>query len=117
MCCDRNRHGGGVACHIRNDLSYNILSVFPCETENVFFEILLPNSKLVIVGTIYRSPSQNNFLELINSNMNKINSVNNEIYILGDLNINLFLNDSFVLENNNILKSKSILNDVKSYNY
>ena len=23
--CDRNRHGGGVACYIRNDLSYNIL--------------------------------------------------------------------------------------------
>ena len=29
--CDRNRQGGGVACHIRNDLNYNILSVFPCE--------------------------------------------------------------------------------------
>ena len=21
---DRNRHGGGVACYIRNDLSYNV---------------------------------------------------------------------------------------------
>ena len=39
--------------------------------------------------------------------MNKINSVDNEIYILGDFNINLFLNDSYVLE-------KSIPNDVKS---
>ena len=26
--CDRNRHGGGVACYVRNDLSYNTLS-FP----------------------------------------------------------------------------------------
>ena len=43
--CDRNRHGRGVACYIRNDLSYNILSVFPCEIENIFFKILLPNSK------------------------------------------------------------------------
>ena len=25
--CDRNRHGGGVACYVRNYLSYNILSV------------------------------------------------------------------------------------------
>ena len=57
--CDRNRHGGGVACYmrndlsynIRNDLSYNILSVFPCKIENIFFEILLPNSKPMIVGT------------------------------------------------------------------
>ena len=30
--------------------------------------------------------------------MNKINSVDNEIYILGDFNINLFLNGSYVLK-------------------
>ena len=42
--CDRNRHGEGVSCYVRNDLSYNIMSVFPSEIESVFFEILLPNS-------------------------------------------------------------------------
>ena len=42
------------------------------------------------------NPSQNNFLELLNSNMNKINSVDNSIYILGDFN--LFLNDSYILK-------------------
>ena len=59
--CDRNRHGEGVACYIRSNLSYNILSVFSREIEKIFFEILLPNSKPVIVGTIYCPPSQNNF--------------------------------------------------------
>ena len=49
--CDRNRHGGCVACYIENDLSYNIISVFPSEIESVFFEILLPNSKPITVGT------------------------------------------------------------------
>ena len=76
---DRNRHEGGVACYIRNNLSYNmrnplsynILSVFPCTIENIFFEILLPNSKPMIAGTIYRPSSQNNFLELLNSIMKK----------------------------------------------
>ena len=53
---DRNRHGGCVACYIRNDLSYNILFVFPREIEIFFFEILLPNSKPVILGTIYLPP-------------------------------------------------------------
>ena len=48
MRCDRNRHGGGVSCYIRNDLNYNIISVFSCEIENI------TNSKPVIVGTIYR---------------------------------------------------------------
>ena len=28
---DKDRNGGGVACYIRNDLSYNTLSAFPCE--------------------------------------------------------------------------------------
>ena len=43
--CDRNKHGSGVAFYIRNDLSYNILSAFPCEIESVFFEAyyLIPN--------------------------------------------------------------------------
>ena len=53
LCCDRNRQSGGVACYIRNDLTYNFL-------ENIFFEILQPNSKPVIVGTIYCPPNQNN---------------------------------------------------------
>ena len=54
--------------------------VFPSEIENIFCEILLPNSKSVTVGTIYRRPSQKNFLELLNSNMSKINSVDQFIF-------------------------------------
>ena len=116
--CDRNRHGGGVACYIRNDLSYNITSVFPREIESVFFEILLPNSKPITVGTIYRPPNQSNFLEVLNENMNKIDSISNEIYILGDFNINFSLNDSYIFSKKGILNNKSFPSDVKSsYEY
>ena len=31
LLCDRNRHREGVACYIRNDRSYNILSAFPVQ--------------------------------------------------------------------------------------
>ena len=78
---DYNRHGvietdtGGVAYYIRNDLSYNILSIFPREIESIFFKILLPNSKPITVGTIYHPPNQSNFLEVLNENMNKIDSM------------------------------------------
>ena len=113
--CDRNRHSVRVACYIRNDLSYNILSVFPCGIENIFLEILLPNSKPVIVGTIYHPLSQNSFLELLYSNMNTINPVDNEIYILGDFNIKSGLNDSYILEKKNILNTKSIPSDIKRF--
>ena len=44
--------------------------------------------------------------------MNKINSVDTEINILSDFNINLFLNDSYILEKKNI---KSIPSDIQSY--
>ena len=73
--CDRNRHGGGVTCFIKNGLSYNILSVFPREIETIFFEIILPNSKPITVGTIYHPPNQSNFLEVLNENINNINKL------------------------------------------
>ena len=111
--CDTNNHGGSVACYIRSDLIYNILSVFPREIESVFFEILLPNYKPVIVGTIYRPPKQSNFLEVLNESMNKIDSISNEIYILVDFNTTLSLNDSYIFSN--ILNNKSVPSDVKSY--
>ena len=63
--CDRNRHAEGVTCYIRNDLSSNDISVFPREIESVFFEILLPYSKPITAGTIYRPPDQSKFLTLI----------------------------------------------------
>ena len=96
MRCDRDRHGGGVARYIRNDLSYSIISVSPREIESVLFEILLRNSKPITVRTIYRSPNQSNFLEELNGNMNKIDSISNKIYILCDFSINLFLNDPYI---------------------
>ena len=55
LCWDRNRNGGGVACYIRSDISYIQ------EIENILFEILLPKTKPIVVGIIYRITSQNNF--------------------------------------------------------
>ena len=52
--CDRNTHGGGVACYIRSELSYNAKSYFPKDVEKIFFELLLPHTKPIVVGTIYR---------------------------------------------------------------
>ena len=38
---DRNRHGGGVACYVKNDLCFNTKNFFPNSIEHVFFEILI----------------------------------------------------------------------------
>ena len=98
-------------------MSHNI-SVFPHEIESIFFKILLTNSKPIRVGAIYHPPSQSNFLEVLNENMNKIDSISNEIYILGDFNINFSLNDSYIFTKKGILNNKSFPSDVKScYEY
>ena len=41
--CDRNRHGEGIACYIRNDLSYNVKSYFPKDRKhylNCYYQTL-----------------------------------------------------------------------------
>ena len=115
LCCDRNRHGGGVVCYIRNDLSHDVKSFFSPEIENIFFEILLPNTKPIIVGIIYRPPNQSEFLEIINIHFSKLDTNNNEIYILGDFNINLYVNNSYIFLKNHLLQSQSITSDIKKY--
>ena len=88
--CERNKHGGGVTCCIRNDFSY-MLNHISLETQKTyFFEFLLPNTKPILVDTIYRPPKQTNFMEIFNENLSKVDTNNIEIYILGDFKINLW---------------------------
>ena len=47
--------------------------------------------------------------------MNKFDSISNEIYILGDFNINLSLNHSYIFSKKDMVNNKSISSDVKSY--
>ena len=51
------------------------------------------------VGIVYRPPSQTNFLETMNKHFYKLDTINKETYILGDLNINMYLNNKYVLRN------------------
>ena len=67
---------GAVACYIRNDLSYNVKSYFPKDIENIVFELLLPSTILIVVGTIYHPPNQTNFMESFNENLSKVDTNN-----------------------------------------
>ena len=101
LCYDRNKHGGGVACYIRNDLSYNIRLYFPKDIENIFFELILPNTRPIVVDTIYCPPNQTNFMEIFNENVYKVDTNNVQTYILGDFNINLWQNGHYVFQKHN----------------
>ena len=87
---DRNRHGGGVACYIRSDISFNVRDDFSSEIENIFLDILLPKMKPILIGILYRPPDQPKFLDNLSTSISQTCSFNEqEVYILGDLNINL----------------------------
>ena len=88
--CDRDRHGGGVACYIRKGLVFNPRENFSTDIENIFFDIQLPKSKPILVGVVYRPPTASRFLDKLTLAISKTNNFDNkEVYILGDLNINL----------------------------
>ena len=104
---DRNRNGGGVACYIRNDLCFNIKNIFSNSIEHVFFEIFIPKVKPIAIGIFYRPPNENDFLNIFSNEFQQIDSKTNEIYLLGDFNINLLQNGKFILKENQSYKLKS----------
>ena len=116
---DRNRQGGGVACYVRNDISFNQVYIFSNETENIFFEIFLPNSHTITVGIFYRPPNQNKFLDNITNDFTKLNTEKKEIIILGDININLLQNGKNILhENKNNFGDKNAIHSLlKQYKH
>ena len=90
---DRNRHGGGVVCYIRNDISFNVRGDFSSEIENIFLDIFLPKTKPILIGILYRPPDQSGFLDKLSTAISRTTCFDNqEVYILGDLNINLINN-------------------------
>ena len=73
--CDWNWNRGGVACCIRNDLSYAKKNLFPNDIENVSFKIHLLKTKLITVGTVYWPPNQTNFIKTLNENFGKLDTI------------------------------------------
>ena len=85
---DRSRRGGGVACFVKNSISYNRKPNFCINTESVFIEILLPKSKPVLI--LYRPPDKYDFANCLERTFSDSNVFESqECYLLGDININL----------------------------
>ena len=61
-----------------------------------FFVIHLPKTKPITVRIVYRPLNQTNFIKTLNENFAKLDTTNEEIYILGDFNINLYHNGKYM---------------------
>ena len=62
---DRVRMGGGVACYVKKGVNYNQRHDFSKDFENIFIDIILPMTKPILFGAVYRPQTTENFEELI----------------------------------------------------
>ena len=75
------------------------------DIEGIGLDILLPKTKPIFVGIIYRPPNNINFLECFNKALDDIN-LYNEIFLLGDFNINLLHNGKYILKENQAIQNR-----------
>ena len=95
--CNRNRKGGGVACYITEDLCFNSRALNCNGIESFIFNLLFPKSQLITIGVLYRPTNQAKFMEFIVKGFCHLNLKDNGIYLLGNFNINLLQNGSYIL--------------------
>ena len=114
---DRNRKGGGVACYIRSNICYSTKTCLSENLENIFIDLLFPKTKPITIGILYKPPRQTRFLEQMVTDVESL-ELNNELYILGDFNIDLLFKGNCIL--NKTHKSKNHFTDfspkIKKYN-
>ena len=79
---------------VRRNLSFNRIDLPFNNTEHIFFDLLLPKTKPILIGILYRLPKQAGFLNNISEALAYIPKYNDrETYILGDININLLCDE------------------------
>lgn len=99
-----NFAGGGVAIFVHSSLKFSILNEYSIFKEKIieslFIEIEFYNKKKIILGNVYRSPSQglgeisttdqmNIFLEHMQGIIDSIGESNKKAVLVGDFNLNL----------------------------
>ena len=83
--------------------------------ENIFVEILFPETKPLIDRIIYRPPNQSNFLEFINANFDKLDTNIKESYILDTFNIDMYHNNKYIVCDDKTISLKFLSSDIKNY--
>ena len=91
-------NAGGVAFYIRNNFKYikSQLTKSTYDFETLWIEIDFGNQSNLICGVIYRHPSSNldNFMDYINSTIERINQENKVCIFMGDFYVDLLKIDT-----------------------
>ena len=91
---DRQSHAGGVCAYIREDLSYKRrFDLNNPDQEDIWFELLLPKSKPLYIGVIYRPDRNKNCFNYLEATLSNLRS-DCDLLVLGDFNLCLMKNKS-----------------------
>ena len=94
-----------MALFIRNNISFNVRPDLDVDgLEAIWVELLLPRSKGILVSAMYRPPGDSEFLSKVESSLSKIDP-GSEMYVLGDMNINVSSDSILSLRYREILAS------------
>ena len=85
---------GGVAFYIKKSFKYTFrkeISTSVIDYEALWVEIMADGQRNIVCGVIYRHPNSNidNFMDYVNSIMEKIHQENKLCLVMGDFNIDL----------------------------
>ena len=95
---DQSRRGG-IACFVKNSISYNQKPNFCINTESILIEIFLLKSKPVPIGILYRPPDKYGFANCLERTFSDTNVFESqECYFIGDININLQSKDKEIFK-------------------
>ena len=98
---DRRRDGGlgGECIYIRNNLVFNRRSELESDDlEFLAIDILLPKTKLILIGACYRPPKDNRFYSKLEDQLSNLpHFIHQEMYLLGDFNTDVSANRNISL--------------------
>ena len=117
---DRNRNGGGVLAYIKECFSHNLREDFDSENESIFFEIFLPRTRPILIGVVYRPPNDSDFIKRLQETILNFDDFDRrEVYIMGDVNIDMDKKVSNNLKNEYIdfCLNVGIFQIIKSYTH
>ena len=112
---DRNSLGGGVGCYVnykykyirRKDLELN-------DIELMWLEVKRTNSSSLFVGIIYRKPNAKmNFFDNLEEAIERVNSISNNVMILGDFNCNMVTNNTLSNKMNDLCTTTQLIQIIK----
>ena len=73
------------------------------------FDLLLPKTKPISIAIVYKPPTDNDFLEYLSKGLNDFNIMENDLFILGDTNINILNNGENIFGKYKDMNKKNLI--------